>query len=210
VDFRDRVSALMDGILAQTLLTQEIARRATVTAQDVERYYAAHQDDYAEPAGTFIAQILCRDESHARDVIRRIESGASFEDIAKAESMDVRTREQFGILADPVPADGDFVPLFGSNQALHDALRNADAGSILPEPYQSSAGWHVIKVMSHRQRVDRPLDDIRDQVRRDTLAARQQEVTEQYIAELFESYKVQLYPQVFGAAANGTETDTTP
>ncbi len=207
-DFRERVTELIDGILAQSLLMQEVSRRAMVTPQDVERFFAAHEDRYAEPAGTFIAHILCRDRQHARDIIDRIQQGASFEDIAKAESLDDRTREKYGILAEPVPAEGNFVPLFGANQQLHDTIRDTDAGAVLPQPYESSRGWCVIKVMSHRQRMVKPLDDIREQVRRDTLAARREEVTRQYMESLFDRYEVKLYPQVFGAASDAAEQET--
>lgn len=206
--FRERLTAVADGILSSTLLQEEIGKRATVTDEDVKRYYAANADRYADPPATFIAHILCRDETHARDVIERIHAGASFEDIAKAESADAATAKTMGIITEPVLAEGVSVPMFGSNQALHDALRESAAGDILPDPYENASGWHVLKVVSHRERTEKPFEEIADEVRRDTLAARQREVTEQYLRELFETYKVKLYPEAFGAGGHVKEAET--
>ncbi len=198
--FRDRLVAMADEILASTLLFEEVNRRASVTDADIERFYEANQDRYAQSAATFIAHILCRSETHARDVIRKIEGGASFEDVAEAESLDSGTRAKGGMLNAPVSADSEYVPLFGANKDLHDVIREAAAGEVLGQPYESVQGWHVIKVVSHRERIEQPLEEIREQVRRDTLNARKREVTEQYIKELFEKHKAKLYPEVLQSA----------
>jgi len=208
--FRDRLAAVGDGILKSTLLHQEVGKRSTVTHADIQRFYEANKDRYEQPAATFIAHILCRGTSHARDVIRRISQGERFEDIAQAESLDTSTRGAMGTLTVPVSAEGEFVPLFGANPQLHAAIRGAEAGAILPHPYQSVQGWHVVKVVSHRERIEQPLDEIIDQVRRDTRATREREVTEQYMAELFEKHGVKLYPGVFGGEASPADAGGMP
>ena len=209
-EFRDRLAGVADGILKATLLHEEIAKRATVTRADIERFYDANRKRYDQPAATFIAHILCRSASHARDVVRRINQGESFEEIAQAESLDTSTREAMGTLTVPVSAEGDFVPLFGADAKLHQAIREAEAGGILPQPYQSVQGWHVIKVASHRERIEQPLEEIIDQVRRDTRAAREREVTEQYIAELFEKHGVKLYPEAFRGESAPADAEEGP
>lgn len=213
--FRDRLTSEADRILAETFVYDEINKRATVTDADVERYYEANRDRYDELPATFIAHILARDEAQARDLITRIESGESFENLAKTESLDTTTNQTMGIVDSPVSADGAFVPMFGANAALHDAIRDAAAGSILPDPYESSRGWHVIKIVSHRERVERPFEEVADAVRRDTFAARRREVTEQLIAELYDTYHVKLYPEAFAIGgtksdASGDDSDETP
>jgi len=197
--FRERLSAMVDSVLAQAQLFTAVSQRATVTDDDVRRFHAANRDRYEQPAASFIAHVLCADETAARDVISRVQSGKSFEDIAKAESRDRATREQFGIIAAPVLESGTDVPMFGKNAELHAAIRNGEAGKILPEPYAGPQGWHVIKVVSHRTRLDPPLEEILDEVKRDTLAARTQEVTAQYVQELQTRYAVKLYPEALGA-----------
>ncbi|MCA9252127.1 MAG: SurA N-terminal domain-containing protein, partial [Phycisphaerales bacterium] len=85
-EFRDRLQAVADGILGQTLLFEESSKRGTVTEEDVQRFYQANTERYARPAATFIAHVLCKTEAKANDVIARINAGASFDEIAKNES----------------------------------------------------------------------------------------------------------------------------
>ena len=209
-EFRDRLVAVADGILASTLLFEEVNKRATVTDADVERFYAANADTYAEPPASFIAHILCRDEQHARDLIERINQGGSFDKMVKSESLDTTTREKLGILTAPVLEENDFVPGIGADAELRDRIRQAEAGKILDRPVESDRGWHVIKVLSHRERVERPLEEIKAEVQRDTLAARRREVTDQYMAELFDQAGVKLYPQVFLNQAEQSDKGETP
>jgi len=202
-EFRERLTAVADGVLAQTLLHAEIAKRATVTEEDVRRFFEANRSRYEQPAASFIAQIVCADEAAARDVIARVQGGANFGDIAKSESLDKATRDQLGAIAEPVLEDGDLVPGLGRNAPLHEAIRDAEAGAVLAEPWKGPGGWHVIKILSHRTRLEPAFEEIRDEVRRDTAAARQREVTEQYIAELQRAYGVKLYPEALGAGPVG-------
>lgn len=197
-EFRERLSATADGVLAQTLLFDEVRQRATVTDEDVKRFYEANKSRYEQPAASFIAHVLCADESAARSIIQRVGSGESFDDIAKSESRDESTRGKFGIIAEPVAEEGDYVPGIGRNQELHDAIRNGGASEILADPYESPRGWHVIKIVSHQTRLAQPFEEIAAQVRQDTQAARSLEVSEQYLAELQQAYGVKLYPEALG------------
>ncbi|MCB9849464.1 MAG: peptidyl-prolyl cis-trans isomerase [Phycisphaerales bacterium] len=209
-EFRERLSAMADSVLAQTLLFDEVSKRATVTDEDVKRFYEANKSRYEQPAASFIGHILCADEATARKVIQRIQGGESFDSIAKSESRDAGTRDKFGIIADPVAEDGDYVPGIGKNKTLHDAIRNAEASEVLPEPYESAKGWHVIKVVSHQTRLAQPFEEIADEVRRDTQAARSLEVSQQYLAELQTEYGVKLYPTALDAASEQDAKDETP
>ena len=208
-EFKKRLTSVADRELATTLLLQEIQKRATVTDADVQRFYQAEKERYVQPASTAIAHILCRSEEDARQMIARIKSGASFEELAKAESLDSATKPNGGAVAEPVPADGDKVPMFGANRELHDKIRSAEAGHVLDDPVKGDGGWHVLKVTSHRERVERPFEEIKDRVRSDAGAARTREVTEQYIRELFEKLGVKLYPEVF-LKSKGAATQPAP
>jgi histone H3/H4 len=208
--FRERIGAMADGVLAQSLLFAEISKRATVTDADIERFYTANSARYEQPAASFIAHIQCADEATARAVLRRVEQGEAFGELAKRESRDADTRGKFGIIPDPVPEPGDFVPIFGNQPELHQAIRAAAADSVLPDVYTSPRGWHVIQVVSHRARIVPPLEEIAERVRRDTLAARQAEVTDQYITQLQQSYAVKLFPAALTAQPDPVEDNAAP
>jgi peptidyl-prolyl cis-trans isomerase C len=204
--FRERLLSVADSLLGETLLHDEIGKRSVVTDADIRRFYDASNDRYSVPAASFIAHIQCKDEAQARDLIARIQGGESFEKLAESDSQDAATKSKEGAIAEPVAADGDMVPHLGKNAPLHTAIRDAEAGKILPDPYKSDAGWHVIKVVSHREKQDKPFEEVADAARRDATAARQRETTEAYLKELFGEYQVKLYPEVFSRSASPAAT----
>ena len=80
---------------------------------------------------------------------------------------------------------------------------------MLPQPFKSNWGWHVVKVRDRRDRRESSLDEVADQVRRDVTWARRGEVTEQYIQELLDARKVKFYPRAFveSGADDGSHED---
>jgi len=82
---------------------------------------------------------------------RRIAGGESFEDLARANSMDPGSARQGGDLgwADP----GMFVPEF-------EEVMNRLAPGQISEPFQSPFGWHILEVMERREH-----DNTREQLR---------------------------------------------
>lgn len=205
--FLERMASVSDSLLSSTLMAEEMKARATVTDEDVERFYVANREHYEQPPVSFIAHVQVQSEDQAKELLVRIAQGASFDDLVKRESLDKTTANKMGILATPVLADGEQVPLFGANAMLHDAIRAGEAASVLPEPWQSPRGWHVIKIVSHRPKVTPPLDEIRQTVLRDTTLTRQREVSRQYIDELFQKYEVKVYPNAFSRDADEGESE---
>ncbi len=202
--FRERLVATADAMLADTLIGEEISKRATVTEADIRRYYEANKDRYAEPATTRVARILCGTQEEAQALLERARAGEDFAELARANSADAQTRDKGGELPRPVSEQGDLVPGIGSDAELHGRIWEAAPGDALAEPYRSAAGWEVIKVLDRTARKERSLDEVRDRVEHDTRLARRQEVTEQFVRQLMEAAGVKLYPEAFtlgGSAA---------
>ena len=93
------------------------------------------------------------------------------------------------------------LPGVGEEESLHAAVMSGQKDKVLGEPYQSDAGWHVVKVVDRTEGKARPFSEVRDAVERDTRAARRSEVTQQYIQELFDAAGVKFYPNAFGIGA---------
>lgn len=208
--FRDRLVAVADNLLASTQLFEEIKKRATVTDEDVKRFHAANRDRYDEPAASYIAHILCASQDDAKGLLERINEGESFDQLAKSHSLDAATKDKFGILSTPLSKEANGPSPIALQNAVRERILAAATGSVLDEPVKSDRGWHVIKVVSHRERTERPFDQIADVVRRDTQAAREREVTEMYLAELFDKMKVKLYPEAFTMSQPDQVSDEEP
>ena len=196
-DYRQSLMAFADELLASKLMAEEIAKRATVTPQDVQRFYEAERARYVEPAKLTLAHILCISQEAAQEVLEKARAGEDFAALVEQYSADERTNPSGGRIAQPVTRDADFIPGIGRHPDLQGAIWAVDADSVLNGVYQSDAGWHVVKVLDRTERVERSYEEVKDLAERDARAARRREVSQQYLQELFERHEVELYPEAF-------------
>ena len=94
------------------VLPDEVAKTITVPDEDLKRYYESRQADYSKPEKRQVLQISVPDKAAAEEAYKKIQSGTSFEDIAKERGLsddDVKlgwvTRND---LADKAIADAAF------------------------------------------------------------------------------------------------------
>jgi peptidyl-prolyl cis-trans isomerase D len=119
----------------------------TVTNDDVERYFAAHKNDFkrgqvAYLSGIRLPRIISAADTaaalaHARDLRQEIEAGAPFEEVARRESADYGSAEQGGELGEWVKGQMD--PAFDS-AAFSIPLNTVS------QPVLSSFGYHLIEI----------------------------------------------------------------
>lgn len=202
--FRKRLMEMSGMLLANRLLADEIGKRATVTIDDCKRFYEANKERYVDPGHATIAHIVCKDDAQAGELIKQLKSGAKFEELAKTYSLDPATKDKGGAIEQPVSQLTVGVPGIGEDKALHEAIFKAKPDTVLDKAYKGEGGWHVVKVLERTETRQLGLDDVADTVRTDTQRARTQEVTEQYLKELFAEAKVKLYPEAFAPASATT------
>ena len=100
--------------------------------------------------------ILVKTKEEAEAIIKQLNAGASFEELAKKESTDGSA------------ADGGDLGYFGPGQMVPEFEKAAfalDVGTYTKEPVQTQFGWHVIKVEDKRQKQPPAFDKVKDQVR---------------------------------------------
>ncbi|MCP4593252.1 MAG: hypothetical protein GY842_21145 [bacterium] len=196
-DYRQRLMAFADDLLASTLMTEELGKRATVTPEDAERFFQANSERYAEPARAMLAHILLESEGDAREMLARAQGEEDFAGLAGEFSHDQRTKAQGGRIHQPAMREHPEIPGIGQNAELQGAIWAVEPGTVLGEVYESAEGWHVVKVLERTERVEKTYDQVADRVQQEARAARRQEVTRQYLEELFEQHEVKLYPEAF-------------
>ncbi len=199
--FRKRLMEMSDMLMANRLLAEEIGRRATVTIDDCKRFYEANKARYVEPGRAAIAHIVCKTNKEAAGLIKQAKDGEAFEALAKKHSLDPATKDKGGVIEQPVSELSPRVPGIGEDKALHEAIFEAESGTVLDKPYKGAGGFHIVKVLERHASRQLGLDEAADRVQADTRRARTQEVTEQYIKELFAEAEVKLYPEAFLSAA---------
>ena len=96
-------------------------------------------------------------KEEAEAIIKQLDAGAKFEDIAKEKSADAGSG-----------ANGGDLGYFGPGQMVPEFEKAAFAlepGTYTKEPVQSQFGWHVIKVEDKRVQQPPAFDQVKAQVR---------------------------------------------
>jgi peptidyl-prolyl cis-trans isomerase D len=146
-----------------TIDQEALRQRATVTGQQIERYYNDNIQQYSTPEQVHAEHILFKTEgkddaavkAQAESVLAQAKGGANFEDLAKKYSEDEGSKDKGG--------DLDY---FGRGQMVkefEDAAFAAKPGDIVG-PVKSQFGYHIIKVLDHRQAQTKPLSEVRSQI----------------------------------------------
>jgi peptidyl-prolyl cis-trans isomerase C len=116
--------------------------------------------------------ILVEKKEEADAIIKQLQTGAKFEDLAKASSKDPGSKENGGDLDWAVPSN--YVKPFA------DAMTALEKGKYTPQPVQSPFGFHVIKLEDVREAKAPPYEEVKPQ-----LAQRAQgRILEEHVMEL--------------------------
>lgn len=138
---KEQLEAAKQNIVPVVFLQREVEKQL-----DDERLKAAYDQyvaNFPEIQEVKAKHILVDDEALAKDLIKQIAEGKSFEELAKENSKD-STAENGGELN--YFAKADVVPEFG------EAAFTQEIGVVSPEPVKTQFGYHIIKVEERRQR----------------------------------------------------------
>lgn len=172
-----RIDNAMRMVLSQ-IAAESYSESATITDADIQASYdqqvlANKQTEYKA------SHILVETEKQARDLIKKLEKGDKFADLAKKHSKDPGSKNSGGDL-------GWFNPqqMVAPFSAAVTAMAN---GEFSHEPVQTQFGWHVIQREDARDQAPPPLEAVKDQLRSMLKAQRLQ----QHIADLMAKAKIE-------------------
>ena len=116
---------------------------ARLTEERLKAGYEQYKANFPKIDELKARHILVKEEDKAKDLIKQIEAGGNFEELAKANSID-GTAQNGGDLG--YFAKTDVVPEFA------DAAYALNAGEVTKKPVKTEFGFHVIKVEDKRVR----------------------------------------------------------
>lgn len=153
-DFKQRIEFLKDRALHNEYFQTAIVDK--ISDADVRGRY--DKEIAAMPAKNEVRarHILVKTEDEAKAIIKKLEGGAKFEDLAKESSTDGSA------------AQGGDLGYFGEGMMVPEFEKAAfalDVGSYTKEPVKSQFGYHIIKVEDKRQQQPPAFDQVKDQVR---------------------------------------------
>ncbi|WP_346913256.1 peptidylprolyl isomerase [uncultured Roseibium sp.] len=163
-DVKRQLNFLKLKVLRNAYLKDKID--ASISPDDLK---AAYDKEYADFSGEEISarHILVKDKAEAEEIIKQLEDGADFAELAKEKS------------TGPSGPKGGELGYFSKGQMVPEFETAAFAlgkGSITKEPVQTQFGWHVIKVEDKRPLEKPKFEDVAAQLRQQLIRERYETV----------------------------------
>ncbi len=186
-----QMARIEEQVLERTFLVAYIEQR--ITDEALEKQYQKMVKEAAVKEEVRARHILLETEAQAMEVIKELEGGADFVELAKT-----RSKGPSG------PGGGD-LGYFGEGQmvpAFSDAAFAMKPGETTNAPVQTQFGWHVIKVEDRRTTEPPKLEEVAMQLRQ----AVSREIGTAYLTNLRKSATIERFnldgtPMTDGAAA---------
>ncbi|OGS20650.1 MAG: hypothetical protein A3J83_08220 [Elusimicrobia bacterium RIFOXYA2_FULL_40_6] len=156
-EYANKVKQYEEDMIVETYL-KEIETTLRVTDDEVNKYYGEHKKDFAQPVEIKLSHILLSSQADAEQVIKKIQSGSDFEEMAKQVSLDPATSNQGGDLGTFKPAE--MLPEFA------EVAKNLQVGAITDKPVATSYGFHILKKTSQKILPGISADKAKDEIKK--------------------------------------------
>ncbi|MCK4864245.1 MAG: peptidylprolyl isomerase [Gammaproteobacteria bacterium] len=152
-----KVAALIEqqknNILIQALLSKSPAAKP-VKEKELKAFYDKEIVG-SDPKEYKARQIQVKDEAKAKEIIKKLNDGANFEEVAKEESVGISKK------------DGGDLGWFATEAmppALAKAIKKQKLGTHSQKPIKTQYGYHIIKLEDSRKRQMKSFDDVKNQI----------------------------------------------
>ncbi|QND50722.1 peptidylprolyl isomerase [Phyllobacterium sp. 628] len=193
-EFKARMQFLKDRALHNDFFKQQVVDK--VTDADVRARYDKEMAAMPPQNEVRARHILVKTKEEAEAIIKQLDGGASFEDVAKAKSTD-GSAAQGGDLG--YFSAGQMVPEFEK------AAMALDVGKYTKEPVQTQFGFHVIKLEDKRVQQPPAFDQVKDQVKSILIRERYMELVKKERADLKVEYTDPETEKAIKAATEGQQ-----
>jgi peptidyl-prolyl cis-trans isomerase SurA len=208
VSFEDFKANIRNQIITQQVMRDQVGRRIAPTPGEVQRYFEAHKQEYAQPESVKLGEILVStgtqpdDEkkladakAKADDIEARLHAGGDFAQLAKSFS-DGTTAAAGGDLGQY--KKGQLDPLFEQKTF---GLKTGE----VTEPIRTKQGYVILKVIEHFPGGVPDQKDVENDVEQNYFEAKAGPAMRQYLAQLRDEAAIYIKPGYEDSAATPAE-----
>lgn len=178
-DFNFELEQMKENFINQYAINK-IMQEATVTDEEVEKFYKDNEEEFGESNMVKASHILVEDLEEAKKIKSELDDGADFADLAQEYS------------SCPSKDRGGDLGFFGKGamvKEFEDAAFAMEVGEI-SEPVKTQFGYHIIKVTDKKVEPKQELKAIMERLRQSLTKRKQQEVYVKKINDLRTKYNV--------------------
>jgi peptidyl-prolyl cis-trans isomerase SurA len=208
VSFEDFKANIRNQIITQEVMREQVGRKIAPTPGEIQRYFEAHKQQYAQPESVKLSEILVSTGSQpddpqklaeakakADDLENRIHGGADFSQMARSFS-DGSTAASGGDLGQYKRGQLDKV--------FEDKTFGLKAGDV-SDPIRTKQGYVILKVDAHVPGGIPELKDVENDVEQNYFEEKAGPAMRQYLAEMRDEAAIYIKPGYEDSAATAAE-----
>jgi len=144
-----------NNLLSRLMVDKSVKEKSGVTKDAVRNYYDANQTDFLDGETITVSHILVKTETEAHEVLKELEEGKDFAEVAKARSISASRADggQIGKItrgrADPAFEKAAFALKVGEVSA----------------PVKTKRGYHIITVTKRIEPRPKPFNKVKETIR---------------------------------------------
>jgi len=214
VSFEDFKANIRNQIITSQVIREEVGRKLSITPGEVQRYFDAHKQEYAQPESVHLSEILVSPggssdttgtedpqklaaaKAKADDIEAKLKAGANFDQLARSSS-DGQTAAEGGELG--TYEHGKL------NKVFEDQTFSLKTGDYT-EPIHTKQGYVILKVVAHNPGGVPQYKDVQQQVEDTFFESRMAPAVRSYLTTLREQSYVDIKPGYIDSGASVKET----
>jgi peptidyl-prolyl cis-trans isomerase C len=169
-------------VLIQTLLQRKVIAQAQVTDEEARKMYEDNKPLFSTETMR-VSHILLKTEAEAEAILKELQAGKDFAELAKANSQDTGSAEKGGDLGEL--RRGQAVQEF---EEAAFRLKEGELSVVVKTQY----GYHILKGGAHVTAVE-PFDEVKDRIRQSLVQQKQQETFMAFMADLEKKAKTEIF-----------------
>ena len=186
VSFEDFKANIRNQIITQEVMRQEVGEHIQMTPGEVERYYEAHKQDYAQQESERLSEILVSTgggddpakvtaaKAKADDIEARLHAGGDFAQLARSFS------------DGPTASEGGDLGQYKRGQLgklLEDQTFGLNSGQYT-DPILTRQGYIILKVVQHTAGGPQPFKDVTQDVEEAYYMSRMEPAIREYLSKM--------------------------
>lgn len=193
-DVVERLENLKRQTVVQSYLDHVEEEASRVSAEEARAFYDEHLDEYRTEKMVRVRMLLTDREKVAKHVQEICSSGTmGFADACAKHSEDPFVVSARGLVPTWIRQDRA-VPWIGNHPEFHDVVFSLERDQ-LSDPFETMAGWHVVRVEDVRESRQRPFDEVEADVTGRIARERSTRGLPELLAELNERYGVVIHEE---------------
>jgi len=194
-EIREKARLIEKEMVIQKVLEREVFSKIKSEEDDLRNYYEVYKDRYTEKPAIKFRYILTSSLEDAEGVVKQIESGASFEELAKQHSIDEATKDEGGAVSGWVYETG-YIPGVGTDKELTEKLFEFSADE---KPYiiSTEKGFYVAEVTDKKEERVKSFDEVRQDVEFAYRQDKSQKGVQKFMDDILAVKDVVIYSEKF-------------